>query len=218
MARKTSEASQPTHSTDLEERHVWSGGLEGGSVLLLGWSADLVWQREGQVLLVELEDVWPLALLVSQNRGLNNLDGWRADPVSGSQVLVHLVDGTVHGDISVLLEHVVVAGSGKNSEPHTEVLDDGRVLLEDLVDSDDLSVRLLDSLDTLDEVPELGPRADLVDGPDLHAEEGRAWVALRGEMTSHNLILMILLGRTNEQTRKRKGSEGKEKKTTKPRQ
>lgn len=46
--------------------------------------------------------------------------------------LVHLLNGTVEGDVTVLLVRVVEAGPGHVPNPNAEVLDRGRVLLEDL--------------------------------------------------------------------------------------
>ena len=142
---------------------------------------------------MELKNVWSLALLVLQHSGLNNLDGSSAESVASCQVLVHLVDSSVHGDVSVLLEHVVVSSSRQDSEPNTVVLDNGRVLLEDLVDGNDLSVRLLNSFQALDEIPKLRSSANLIGCPHLHAKQGRLRVALRRQVAPNDLILMILI-------------------------
>ena len=50
--------------------------------------------------------------------------------------------------------HVVGSGSGVVSDPDTEVLDDKRVLLLDLLDRDDLSGGLLELTQLTQEVPE----------------------------------------------------------------
>ena len=176
----------------LEESHVWSGSLEGGSELLFGWSLNLLWKWEGKVFLVELNEVWSLALFVSQDGSLNNLNGSRTQSVASGQVLIQLVDSSVHGDISELLKHVVVSCSRQHSDPDAEVLHGGRVLLEDLVDGNDLSVCLLHSFQTLEEVPELGSSDDLIRSPDLHSIESWARITLSGQVTSHNMVLMIL--------------------------
>ena len=52
--------------------------------------------------------------------------------MAGSHVLVQSLNGSSSGEFSVLLVHVVGAGSRVISDPDTEVLDLKRLLLKEL--------------------------------------------------------------------------------------
>lgn len=61
------------------------------------------------------------------------MDGPEAGTVAGSHVGVERLDGICSGQLTVLLVHVVRAGTRVISDPDTEVLDLEGVLLADLV-------------------------------------------------------------------------------------
>lgn len=60
------------------------------------------------------------------------MDGPEAGTVAGSHVLVEALDSVNTGELTELLVHVVGARARVVSEPDTEVLDLGRLLLGDL--------------------------------------------------------------------------------------
>ena len=60
------------------------------------------------------------------------MDSPEASAVAGSHVLVERLDGVGAGHLTVLLVHVVGAGTRVVADPDTEVLDLQRVLLVDL--------------------------------------------------------------------------------------
>jgi hypothetical protein len=70
-------------------------------------------------------------LLISNNRGLNDLDRTITGTVSTSHLLIALLDSTKKSSITVLLVHIVGTRTRVVSEPDTIVLDFG-VLLMDL--------------------------------------------------------------------------------------
>ncbi len=63
-------------------------------------------------------------------------------------------DGTVEGEVSVLLVHVVSSRSGVVSEPDSVVLDVGVLLFENFVDGKNLTSGLLQLVDLVKEIPE----------------------------------------------------------------
>lgn len=65
---------------------------------------------------------------------LDDRNGVRRGSVVAGHFCVELADGTVEGDISVLLVHVVVSGSGLVPEDNAEGLNMVGFSLEDLVD------------------------------------------------------------------------------------
>lgn len=106
---------------------------------------DSVWQWELQVLGQELLDVLSLDVFgLLQLNNLQDVDRSKSGSVSSSQVLVHGLDGTNSGNVSVFLVHVVDTRSGVVSNPDTEVLDLGWVGLGDDVNGNDLTGCSLD--------------------------------------------------------------------------
>ena len=76
------------------------------------------------------------------------------------------------------------------SEPDTEVLDFEGPLLVDLVQSDDLAVRLLDLSQLHEEVPESRLGYDCVVCEYAHAVEFRGWVGVGGKMATDHLVFV----------------------------
>eukprot|EP00472_Partenskyella_glossopodia_P012806 CAMPEP_0197515514 /NCGR_PEP_ID=MMETSP1318-20131121/631_1 /TAXON_ID=552666 /ORGANISM="Partenskyella glossopodia, Strain RCC365" /LENGTH=152 /DNA_ID=CAMNT_0043063911 /DNA_START=221 /DNA_END=676 /DNA_ORIENTATION=+ len=101
-------------------------------------------------------------ILILHNAGLDNLDRRFAASVARGELGVHLFDGASEGGVPVLFVHIVSAGSRVVTKPHAVVLDVVGLLLEDLVNSDNLSVSPLDLLEFGKEVPEPGASDDSV--------------------------------------------------------
>ena len=140
------------------------------------------------------------------------VDGPEAGAVAGSHVLVERLDGVGAAHLTVLLVHVVGAGTRVVSDPDTEVLDLERVLLVDLpavnissachlsfppsndlthlVERNDLTVRLLDLSELREEVPESALGNDIVWCKDAHAVELWGWVGVRGQKAPNDLVLL----------------------------
>lgn len=77
---------------------------------------------------------------------------------------MELADCPIERDVAVLLVHVVVASTGLIAENDAEGLHMGRPALEDLVDSEDLTLGALGLELAAQVVPELGLGDDLVSG------------------------------------------------------
>lgn len=106
---------------------------------------DSVWQWEFQVLGQELFNVLTFDIFgLFQFNNLQDVNRSKSGSVSGSQVLVHLLNGTDSGNVSVFFVHVVGTRSGVVSDPDTEVLDLGWVGLGDQVDGDNFTGSSLD--------------------------------------------------------------------------
>ena len=136
------------------------------------------------------------------------VDRPEAGTVAGSHIGVECLNGCDSGCLTVLLVHVVCAGSRVVSDPNAEVLDLQGVLLRDLegrellfssrlqngctydIDADDLASGLLHLLETTKEIPETGFSDDSIRREDAHAVEGRSRVGLRGQMAPNDLVLL----------------------------
>jgi len=122
--------------------------------------------------LQELTDVRPLDVVLLLNLGdPQDVDRPKPSPVPSGQVLVQSLDGTDSGELPELLVHVVGSRSRVVSEPDTKVLDLEGSLLVDDVDSDNLTVGLLDLLQLPQKVPEPRLGDDLVGSKDPHPVE-----------------------------------------------
>lgn len=102
---------------------------------------------------------------------------------------VELADGSVEGDVSVLLVHVVVASSGLVPQDDAEGLDVVRPLLEDLVDGEDLSLGALGLELASQVVPELGLGDDPVLGEQTDGVYFGTRVLLSGQFAAHHEVL-----------------------------
>lgn len=148
-------------------------------------------QWELQVLGHELLDVLSLDILsLGQLNNLQDVDVSKSGSVSGSQVLVHGLDGTNSGNVSVLLVHVVNTRSGFVSDPDTEGLDLGWGGLRDEVDRNNLTRSLLGLVQLLQEVPVTRLGHHSVWGKDSHSEQLWLWNGLGRETTTNDLILV----------------------------
>lgn len=125
--------------------------------------------------------------------------------MASGHVGVQGVDSISSAHLTVLLVHVVCAGSRVVSDPDTEVLDLEGVLLRDLnecqmafhaifpalctyhLDADDLTGGLLDLLETSQEVPVSGLGDSRVGSEDGHSVEGRGGVGLGGQVAPDDL-------------------------------
>jgi hypothetical protein len=92
-----------------------------------------VGEGEAQVLLGELADVRSLDVLgLLDLDDAEDVDGPETGTVAGGHVGVEGLDGICSGQLTVLLVHVVGAGTRVVSDPDTEVLDLEGVLLVNL--------------------------------------------------------------------------------------
>jgi len=84
---------------------------------------------------MELLDIGTLGISSLHSGSFNDGDAAMTDTMAGSHFLIELLDGTVKGDIAVLLVGVVDTGTGVVTNPNAKVLNSGRVLLKDFIDS-----------------------------------------------------------------------------------
>lgn len=165
-----------------------------------GWSVELVqllglldsvWQWEFQVLGQELLDVLSLDVVsLLQFNNLQDVDVSKSSSVSSSQVLVHGLNGTNSGDVSVFLVHVVDTRSRFVSNPDTEGLNLGWGRLGDSVNGNDLTGSSLDLVQLLQEVPVTRLGNNSVRSKDSHSEQLWLWDSLGRETTTNNLIFV----------------------------
>ena len=110
--------------------------------------------------------------------------------MSCGHILVQRLNSIGSCHLSVLLVHVVGAGAGVVSNPDTKVLDLEGSLLVDLVESDNLAVRLLDFSQLHQEVPESRLGHDIVGSEDAHAVQLGFGVGVSRQMTADDLVFL----------------------------
>lgn len=176
-------------SSSSMNRDVGTHGLERGLVRLGRRTHDLLRQRELDVQVVELLRVGALAELGRHDASLDDLHARCTYPVARRHLVVELIHGAVERGVPVLLVRVVIARSRLVADPYAVVLHQRRLLLEDFVARQDLSVRFLHSRELLQKVPELALGPDVIGCEQLHAVDLRFRFLLRGQVASHDLIL-----------------------------
>lgn len=102
---------------------------EGRSSLSL---RNTMWERELNRGIMELLDVWSLALRSFNLLDFNNLDTVRLCTMASTHVTVGLRHCSGFGHITILSVHVVVAGTRVVAQPDTEILHIARIFLKDL--------------------------------------------------------------------------------------
>ena len=93
---------------------------------------DLAGERELDLGVVELLDVGALGEGGWHHLGLDDGDAGLPHSVAAGHLGVHLLNCAVHGQVPVLLVHVVVARPRLVSNPNAEVLDAGGAAVKDL--------------------------------------------------------------------------------------
>ena len=142
---------------------VGSVGLEDGTISLVAGSADVSEDGELDVAGPELEGPGPSDFVLGlDDGGLDDGDGVGRGSVITGHLSVELTDGTVEGDVSELLVHVVVSSSGLIPQDDAEGLDVIGSPFEDFIDGQDLSLGSLGLVLTTEMVPELGLGNDFV--------------------------------------------------------
>jgi hypothetical protein len=99
---------------------------------LVGRADDAVGEGELDTGNQDLLDVGATDISVGDLSDTDDLDRAGAGAVAGSHVRVASLDGSVAGQLAVLLVHVVGARAGIVTDPDTEVLDLKGLLLVDL--------------------------------------------------------------------------------------
>ena len=140
---------------------------------------------------MELLDVGAEGLLGLKLVDLNDVDVVPGGLVDGGHLVVHLVDGTDAGGVPELLVQVVDAGPRSVTEEDAEVLDGAGLLLGQLVDGEELAVRLLDLGKLAQEVPEARLGHNVVLGEDAHAVHLGGGVSISGDAATDNLIFAM---------------------------
>lgn len=163
-------------------------------------------QREADLRIVELLDVRTTSLGCLNRFDLDDLNGVGTGTVARGHIAVALGDSTANGQITVLAVHVVGTGTGIVAQPDAEVLHAQRSLLQDALDRDDLTGGLLELTQLPQEVPETRLGHDLVRCEDVHLEQRRVRILLRGQLTPDDLVfLQLWIGGTNDN----RGSEAR---------
>ena len=93
---------------------------------------DLAGERELDLGVVELLDVGALGEGCGHHLSLDDGNARLPHAMSTSHLRVHLLDCAVHGQVPVLLVHVVVARSRLISDPEAKILHAGGAAVKDL--------------------------------------------------------------------------------------
>ena len=93
-------------------------------------SVETVRQRELELGLNELLDVWSADILGFDFSNLDDLDGSESCAVTSGHILIAGLDGVASGKFAVLFVHVVRSRARVVADPDSKVLDDIWSLLE----------------------------------------------------------------------------------------
>lgn len=167
-------------------------GLESGSHLRVRGSRNTVRERELDVVVVELSSVFSSAIRRINFLDTNDLNASITSSVTGSHLGVELVNGSGQRRIAELFVHIMSTTATVVSEPHTVILNIRSLLLEDLVDSKNLSSGLLQLVDLMKEIPKSGFRSDGIRGEHSHSVNFGIRILLRWDFTSNNLKIFLL--------------------------
>lgn len=114
----------------------------------------------------------------------------RDSVVGGTMVSTHfhmeLADGTVEGDVSVLLIHVMDACAGLVAENDAIGFNMIGSAVKDLVDGKNLPLSRLSLELSAEVVPELGFSDDIIAGEEPDGIDLRRWVGICGELAPHH--------------------------------
>ena len=128
---------------NLENSNIRADSLEDSLELAARGADHTAGKRELNVAVVELLDVGTLGVSGLNSGSLNDLDTTSTNAMARTHLLVELLYGTVQGEVAVLLVGVVDTGTRVVANPDAKVLNGGGILLEDLIDSQNLTVGLL---------------------------------------------------------------------------
>jgi len=135
------------------------------------WKADLR--------IVKLQNTWALTLTCWNNSSADNLNRRLTCAMKTSHLLVHLMHSPYKRGISVLFTHIVRTGTRMISQSDSIVLNNPCVLLSDLVNTQDLTSRLLHLLVLMQEIPESRLCGYLIWCKDLHTVQLWSWISIR---------------------------------------
>lgn len=173
---------------------VGSGGSEDGAVFLLTGPVGDSEDGESDLGVLELVRAGSSDLGFSvEDCSLDDGDGVGGSTMIAGHLCVELTDGSVEGDVTVLLVHVVVSGPGLVPEDNTESFDVVGSALEDLIDSEDLSLGALGLELTPEMVPEFRFGDDFVLGEEADSVYFGAGVLLSRQFASHHKVLSDLI-------------------------
>lgn len=156
--------SQKTTRTLSSSDESGSIGLEDSLVRHVGGALAFVANGELSVVIGHLNVCCASEVLVINNAGFDNLDGFSTSTVTTAHLRVHLGHGTAERGIAVLFVHVNGEGTGEITENDAVVLDSSGVLLVDLAGGNDLTLHFTDLVLSLHVVPELGTSEDSITG------------------------------------------------------
>ena len=172
---------------------VGSVGLEDGTISPVAGSAGVPEDGELDAAVSELVGSGPSDFVFGlDDGGLDDGDGVGRGSVITGHFSVELADGTVEGDVSELLVHVVVSSSGLIPQDNAEGLDVIGSSFEDFVDGQDLSLGSLGLELTTEMVPELGLGNDFVASEQSDSIYFGVGVLLSGSFATEDEILTNL--------------------------
>ena len=170
---------------------TWTSCLVGCLEDTATWADHSPCKREADLGVMELSDVWSLALRCLDGSCLNDRDGTMSCTVSTAHLLVHLFYGAIKSGIPVLFISVMDTSTGVVSNPNSVILNGRWILLENLVHCKNLTIGLLHTTKLSQKVPELRLSLDLISSPHLHSVNLWILILLSWDVTSNNLELTV---------------------------
>jgi len=145
---------------------------------------------ELQLGIVHLLHMFASALTSRENGSVDYLDGARLGTVAACHLRVHLADGTIDGNVTVFLVHVVRVGTALIPEPHSVVLYLCGSSVIKLIDSKQFTATFLCLVDLLHEVPESALGQNCIPSEKTHPINFWGWIFWGWSCTTNNLVLV----------------------------
>jgi hypothetical protein len=172
---------------------VWPGSSEDGSESPLTGTISSAENGKSDLRISVLDGSGSSDLvLLGKDCGSDDGDGIRRSSVISCHFSVKLTDSTIQGNISVLLVHVVVSGSGLVSEDNAEGFHVIWSTLEDLVDSENLSLSALGLELSSQVVPKLGLSDNFISCEESNGIDFGVSVLFSGQLASEHKVLSDL--------------------------
>jgi len=127
-----------------------------------------------------------LELFLLEFDGLDDVDSLGRSLVVTGDFVVHLIDGSLHANVSVLFEHIVDSSVRTVLQENAEVLGDGFGLVVDFLNLENFAVAALQLVVALVELPEARSSDGFVGGDNLDNDDGGIRVLVSGKSSAED--------------------------------
>lgn len=118
---------------------------------------------------------------------VDDLNGAEAGTMTSGQVLIHLIHGTTQSCVTELFVHIMRATATIVTDGNSKILDDIRVLLSDLIYTQNFPRRAFKLVHLMQKVPKSTLGLHLILGKQTHAVDLRRRVSFGRELAPYDM-------------------------------